>query len=295
MRKRLRFGGLTGTLVAAAALLVAVPPASSATVPRQQAVGDVALYQPLQDALTAAAAKASDESGIITFACVMDRSNGKVIAQTDNARDEVSSESLVKAVLAAYYLVTYKGKLPDDLNQRLHRMIEVSDDDLASGYWTDAAVPTIAERYRLTTLRNYEPDPGMWGKTQISACGMASFLYQASHDPLVGPWLISAMQDSADTGGDGFDQNFGFNAIAGTANKEGWGVSDGLGELTGRPNIHTMGLTDRYVGVVLQSGPEGVYQSMRPYSTATVQSLLDVDPPPAPKAGKSWWAGSLSG
>lgn len=261
--------------------------------PRPAAVGDVALYQPLQDALVAAAATADDESGIITFGCVIDRSNGTVIAQTDNSGDEVSSESLVKTVIAAYYLVQRGGVLSGDGNERMHQMIAASDDDLASAYWSDAAVPTIAERYHLSTVRNYEPDPGMWGKTQISACGMAGFLYQASRDPLVGPWLVSAMQDSADNGSDGFNQNFGFNTVAGAASKQGWGVSDGLNELAGRPNIHTMGLTDRYAAVVLQSGPTGVYQAMRPYSTATVEKLLAVDPPPAAKDAKAWWDGGL--
>lgn len=300
MRRRRSRGVLTVAVTTAALGLVgplsALASSASATVsafPGVTAVGDVALYQPLQDALLAAAATANDESGIITFGCVLDRSNGTVIAQTDNSGDEVSSESLVKAVIAAYYLVQRGGVLSGDGNERLHQMIAASDDDLASAYWNDAAVPTIAERYHLATLRNYEPDPGMWGKTQISACGMAGFLYQASRDPLVGPWLVSAMQDSADNGSDGFNQNFGFNTVAGAASKQGWGVSDGLNELAGRPNIHTMGLTDRYAAVVLQSGPTGVYQAMRPYSTATVKKLLAVDPPPAAKAGKSWWDGAL--
>jgi hypothetical protein len=106
-------------------------------------------------------------------------------------------------------------------------MLRYSDDDTATALFTPAAIPAIAARYGLTNTSNATDDPGHWGAARITAADMTRFLYQASVDPEVGPWLLPVMAQTAATGtgeDSDFSQAFGLNAISGThGSKQGWG------------------------------------------------------------------------
>ncbi len=279
-RRRLAIA-LLGAVVALSAVPVTLATAAAA------ATGTTAGPTSVQHALDEAVAEAADSHDVTTYAAVIDRKTGKVVAQTANSETQVASESLVKTILAAYYLVEYNGTLPADMSTALHSMIVKSDDPTATAYWTNKAVPTIVARYGLTTIQLADPDPGRWGSTRVSALGLATFLYKMSKDPVVGPWLLEAMGDVSDTGSDGFDQDFGFNAIQGAASKQGWGSGrDEWGALAGHPCIHSIGLTSRYAATVLQTAPPGTYESMRSDATNTVKLILSAAPP-ADSAGSA--------
>ncbi|MEJ7649058.1 MAG: hypothetical protein WKF57_08505 [Nakamurella sp.] len=229
-----------------------------------------------QAAVDLGAAQAQRAQGVRTYASVIDLKTGEVIAQTDNADEQVASESVVKILLAAHYLVKYDGTLPTDVDADLAEMIKYSDDDICSAYWDADGVTAIAQRYDLKNTEVNPDNPGRWGGTRITAHDMSSFLYQASRDPVVGPWLVAAMQSTADVGLDGFDQNFGFNALDGVASKQGWG-SDNFSDQANA--VHSVGLTDRYAAAVLQTGPSGTYRTMGALATNTVELLMSADAP----------------
>lgn len=258
-------------LVTAVSLTVAPAGASVAS------AGLVAAGMTPQQAVDQGAAEAADSLGATTYAAVVDRRTGKIVARTDNADTQVASESLVKVLLVSYYLVKYDGNLPTDMAEDLHTMIVESDDHLCTAYWTSKAVPAMAARYDLSGISLAEPDPGHWGATRITADGMAQFLYRASKDKIVGPWLLATMRETHDYGSDGFDQNFGFNAQPGAASKQGWG-SDNWGEQAN--SIHSIGVTANYTAAVLQTGPRGTYRSLGKPATNTAQLIADATPPP---------------
>ncbi|MBE7161770.1 MAG: hypothetical protein INR72_11020, partial [Williamsia herbipolensis] len=224
-----------------------------------------------QQAVDTGAVEASDAQGVRTFVSVIDRRTGTVIAETDNAGEQVASESVVKILLATHYLIRYDGRLPADVSDDLAEMIKYSDDDMCSAYWEDGAVAEVAARYHLENTTVNPDNPGRWGATRITAHDMASFLYQASKDPEVGPWLLPAMRATADSGLDGYDQNFGFNALDGAASKQGWG-SDNFSDQANA--VHSVGVTDRYAAAVLQTGPSGTYRTMGELATNTVNLLM---------------------
>lgn len=279
---RTRALGLTALVTVALVLGVApvsAAPISSPAAATGPAPAAAALDGGLQQAVADGAEVAEDEQGATAHVVVIDRLTGDVLARTDNADEQVASESVVKTLLAAYYLVRYRGNLPADVSSDLHEMIVNSDDDMCSAYWTDDAVPTIAARYGLQNTEVNPDNPGRWGATRITAADMATFLYEMSRDPEVGPWLTEAMQDTADLGLDGYDQNFGFNALAGAASKQGWGSDN----WTDEPNaVHSVGLTDRYAAAVLITGPSGTYRTMGSLVSGVVDRIMAAPTPPLP-------------
>jgi hypothetical protein len=104
------------------------------------------------------------------------------------------------------------------------------------------------------------------------------FLYRLSVDPVVGPFLMDAMAKVAPLGADGFDQHFGFNALAGThGSKQGWTDRNTSQAI----NIHSVGWTGRYFGAILQTSDTPQYDTMRADSTATAQLIAAVDQQPS--------------
>lgn len=209
--------------------------------------------------------------GITSYVAVLDRSTGAVLGRTGNAGTQVASESVVKLFIAAYYLVQYNGSLPADLDRRLRYMITYSDDSTASALWTASAVSRARDRYGLSGVAVATPRAGYWGATRITADAMAKFLYRAGKDPVVGPWLFRAMQGTASNGSDGFDQNLGFNAIAGAGSKQGWGFDNFTG--AGSAAVHSVGFGIRYVAAVLQAGGSGSYSVMPGTATRTASLI----------------------
>jgi hypothetical protein len=238
------------------AVSAVVTAATTATRTPQQAVNAGAAY--------------SAARGITSYLAVLDRKTGKVLARTGNAGTQVASESIVKLMIAAYYRVHYGSSMSATMSARLTQMIRCSDDGIASAYWTNSAVPEMAARYGLTHTSNNPGNPGYWGKTRITADDMARLVYRIGKDQLVGPWLMPAMVQATDNGCDGFNQNFGFNAIAGAGSKQGWGGDN----WTSQPNaIHSVGFTGKYMVAVLQTGNPGTYATMPATATYTAKLI----------------------
>jgi hypothetical protein len=152
-------------------------------------------------------------------------------------------------------------------------MITVSDDRAASALWIQggdgAIVQRIAARFGLTAVAP-PTNPGMWGDTTVTAGDLARFLRAALSDPSAGPWLAHAMESAANTGADGFDQNFGMNTVTGAGSKQGWGCC-----LRGVRSLDSAGFADGRIVVVLSSAPPDVSDAtMRAALTATVQAAV---------------------
>ena len=227
--------------------------------------------QAIDDGVAAASA-----DGIDQHVALVDRSTGRLVASR-GGDVQVISESIVKLFTVAYYLVQYDGHLPEAMAADLHEMIVHSDDSIESRYWTTAAVPAMAARYHLgSTANGVKTGPHDWGWEYITADDEAMFLYRASMDPIVGPFLMGAMANVAPVGADGFDQHFGFNALTGDhGSKQGWTDVDTSQAI----NIHSVGWTSRYFGAILETSDSPQYDTMRADSTATAQLVAALDQP----------------
>ena len=229
---------------------------------------------PLDDAIASGVAQAAAR-GVTSYVSVVDRRTGAVVSETANARQQVASESVMKLFIASYYAVQAggSGNLSAGRADQLSRMIRYSDDGIASALFSSAIIPSTAARYGLTDTAN-ATNPGRWGAARITAHDMALFLYRMSVDPLVGPWLMGLMAQTAPNGSDGFDQAFGFNALGGDhGSKQGWGSDN----WTSQPNaVHSVGYTADWFAAVLQTGGSGTYRLMRDTATTTAQLIQGV-------------------
>lgn len=224
-------------------------------------------------------------NGINDYVSVINRSTGAVLAQSGSGT-QVASESIMKLMLASYYLVLVGGyqNQSSGVLSNLSYMIRYSDDATASAYFTSAAIPTMAARYGMRSTINATDRVGHWGAARITAADMTTFLYRASRDAQVGPWLLPVMAQVAPSGSDGFDQSFGMNSLSGThGSKQGWG---GDQFWTAASNvINSVGYTDRYFVAILQNSysyPDPA-RSTSTYAARTIAaSRTAAAAPPAP-------------
>ncbi len=189
--------------------------------------------------------------------------------------EQYISESIVKLFTVAYYELQAGGLPGDSMARTLRTMIINSDDSIESSLWNTDIVPTIAARYGLEhTSNGPKTGPHDWGWELITADDEAKFLFEMSNDPQVAPLLMDAMANVAPTGSDGFDQDFGMNALTGEhGSKQGWtdvGSSDQV-------QIHSVGWTDEYFVAILQTSNGADYDTMRSTATATASALLDAE------------------
>ena len=214
--------------------------------------------------------QAAADQGVDEHVMVMNRQTGAVIYSHDSAT-AVPSMSLVKAFVAADVLTRNGGinALDAATQQRMWKMITASDDEVMQDFWDadggNAIVERVIEKY---DLEQTSPTAGdrYWGDVQITAADEAKFLREVMADPLVGPWLQSAMRSAVDTADDGYDQNMGVNAVTGTGSKQGWGCC-----LGGVMTIHSMGFSANEIVVVLStSAPDVSYTQL-----GTAQDLMD--------------------
>ncbi|MDX6301815.1 MAG: hypothetical protein QOF53_3029, partial [Nocardioidaceae bacterium] len=247
-------GAATGTqpaVVAAPHLAAAAPLPAAARPGTVLAALAPATLTPAQAVARAHAQAAAN--GINDYLSVIDRSTGAALAQTGGGT-QVASESIMKLMLASYYLVLaggYRHQSAQVLSS-LSYMIRYSDDATANAFFSSAAIPTIAARYGLRSTINATDRVGHWGAARITAADMTTFLFRASRDPQVGPWLLPVMAQVAPVGSDGFNQAFGMNSLSGThGSKQGWG---GDQFWSGPRNvINSVGYTDRYFVAILQN------------------------------------------
>jgi hypothetical protein len=206
---------------------------------------------------------------------LVDRATGELVA--GYAADEVfNTESILKLFTAAYYLVEFDGAPDADLEGELRTMIAISDNGIQSALWQWDIVPTIAERYGLTDTRNGPNSSSQsWGSDRTTANDQALFLYRMSQDPMVGPKLMAWMTATEPTGADGFNQEFGFNALTGDhGSKQGWSDPG-----WSPANLHSVGWTAGYFAAILQNSPSATYATMRATSTATAQLIASIGEP----------------
>ena len=253
--RRFAAGMVVGAVMAATAWVG--PAASAAAAPTPQQTIDQGV-------------QAASDDGVHQYVALIDRTTGKLVASS-GGDTQVVSESVVKLFTVAYYLVKYDGDLPTAMSDDLHEMIVHSNDHIESEYWTTAAVPAMAARYHLPHTENgAKTGPNDWGWEYITANDEASFLYQASQDPVVGPFLMTAMSEVAPVGADGFDQAFGFNSLGGDhGSKQGWTDLNTSSAI----NIHSVGWTPQYFGAILETADSPEYDTMRADSTATAQLI----------------------
>ncbi len=253
------------TAIGVATLLVIAlwsAPAAATTLTPQQAV----------DQGVAAAA----DDGVNQYVALVDRSTGRLVA-SHGGDTQVISESIVKLFTVSYYLVKYAGNLPSTMATDLHEMIVHSNDNIESEYWTTAAVPAMAARYGLQhTANGRKTGPHDWGWEYITADDEATFLYRASVDPEVGPFLMDAMAEVEPVGADGFNQHFGFNSLTGVhGSKQGWTDRNTSQAI----NIHSVGWTGQYFGAILETSASPLYDAMRSDSTATADLIAGLASP----------------
>ena len=226
-------------------------------------------------------------NGINDYLSVVDRSSGAVLAQSGSGT-QVASESIMKLMLASYYLVLAGGYQYQsaDVLANLSYMIRYSDDGTANSYFSSAAIPTIAARYGMRSTINATDRVGHWGAARITAADMTTFLYRASRDPQVGPWLLPVMAQVAPVGSDGFNQAFGMNALTGThGSKQGWGGDQFWSAASSV--INSVGYTDRYFVAILQNSysyPDPARSTSTYAARAIAASRAAVAAPPPPAA-----------
>ena len=262
---RIRPAAAALVLAICAALLV---PAPAMAVTLEQAAPEQATReQAAVDSAVAAAAADGIEQGV----AVVDRSTGELVAGSGGDQQYIS-ESIVKLFTVAYYAVQAGGHPDDSMARLLRTMIINSDDSIESSLWSTDIVPTIAARFGLDNTRNGpKTGPHDWGWELITADDEAKFLYEMSNDPLVAPLLTDAMANVAPTGSDGFDQDFGMNALPGEhGSKQGWTDVGSSGQV----QIHSVGWTDQYFVAILQTSNSSDDDTMRADSSATARAVL---------------------
>ena len=208
---------------------------------------------------------------------IIDRATGELVAGYDGDR-VFETESILKMFTAAFYLLRADGAPDADLTGQLRTMIELSDNGIQSSLWRADIVPTIADRYGLTSTRNGpRTSAGNWGSDRTTANDQASFLQRMSQDPLVAPHLMAWMASAAPKGSDDFNQAFGFNALTGDhGSKQGW-TDPGRSPV----NLHSVGWTGRYFAAILQNSDTATYATMRETSTHTARLIAAAGEPSA--------------
>lgn len=268
--------------IAATSAVRSASPSAEAAAPARAAVTAPTPAQAVAQARSQASA-----NGINNYLSVVDRSTGRVLAQAGSGT-QIASESIMKLMLASYYLVIaggYQNQSAGVLSD-LSYMIRYSDDGTANSYFSSAAIPTIAARYGMNSTINATDRVGHWGAARITAGDMTTFLYRAAHDSQVGPWLLPVMAQVAPNGSDGFNQAFGMNALSGThGSKQGWG-NDMFWSSAGQV-INSVGYTDRYFVAILQNSysyPDPA-RSTATYAARTIAAsrpAVAAPPPPPP-------------
>lgn len=280
-RVALLVAGITAALAFPSAPAVA-PDALSARAERRTVVAEaVATAAQLAEQGSAAASA----RGVKQSVAVIDRATGELVASV-GGDEAYNTESILKLFTAAYYLVQADGQPDDDLAEALRSLIQVSDNGVQISLWDYDIIPSIVERYGLSSTRNgRNASSRTWGSDRTTADDQVRFLAAAAQDPMVGPFLLDAMADTEPEGTDGFDQDFGLNALTGVhGSKQGWSDPGWT-----PANLHSVGYTARYFVAILQTSPEATYATMRATATETARSLAALDPPVPARAGPLMW------
>lgn len=185
-----------------------------------------------------------------------------------------TSASLVKILIALEALQHGAS------TANVHRMLSVSDDNLASMLWSTHGGANIVTRWKdkigLSGTRPPE-DPGRWGDTRITAGDIAK-IYRYILDQAPGgsrTVIMRALSGATENGSDGIRQYFGIPDAVGDLP---WSIKQGWSCCRGARILHTSGVVgegDRYIVVVLTSQPTSTtYTSGGRRVTAVVDALV---------------------
>ena len=259
-----RLAGLCGALTVLAAVLL---PASAADAVEPGAT--LTMPDPVRAALLTA------ENDATVAVAVLDTTTGDFYGSAEDEA-EFPSESVVKVLIAADLLAT--GQLTGSTGQQAYQMITQSDDDDADALWGQVGGPAVVSwaeaRYGISDLGAAPSAYGWWGNTKFTARGLVELYAAIKADPVVGPWLISAMSHMSATAADGTDQDFGLAAqTTDGAFKQGWGGDDDADD---SEQLNTTGLLegDRYaVAILVQHVPYEPMATLLPVVDAVAAAV----------------------
>jgi hypothetical protein len=235
---------------------LSTPPAADSTPPPATSDPSGAQAPPIDPESLVRAAE-SVEPNTTLGAVVFDRVIGAAPLSI-NGDVPFRSASLVKLLIAIDAL--HRGATESE-RQSLAHMLSVSDDNIASAFWTQGGAGAIVTRsVALVGLTGTEPpeQSGKWGEVKVTPNDMVR-VYQYVMDalPIADHTLIvDALAQAPQFAADDFDQYFGIPDGMNTqwAIKQGWGNNDSAMVL------HSTGLVGakwRYVVVLMTKHPLG--------------------------------------
>ncbi len=261
-----------GPAFAAAPRMTGSTPAPMPKNPARTRTTDTPQPRPDTGRLLARAA-AGVETGAKLGAVVFDRTTGTFLVE-HNADRPFRSASLVKLLIAVDVLA--RGSETRD-RSRVARMLALSDDVLASGFWVRSGgaelVARTSARLGLTGVRPPET-PGQWGEVVVTPRDVAATYRHVLGLPAADRDLIvNALTRAPRLAADGFDQHFGIpDGLRGP-----WAVKQGWGNNSAAMVLHSTGLVGpdlRYVVVLLTEHPLGAgWQTAASSVTAAAAAL----------------------
>jgi hypothetical protein len=255
---RLATGAITAVLAGGSMVLTAGPATATVTSAAQTAAGVATAH------------------GYRTGIAVLNLQTGEYTGAGEDTAS-FASESVAKIFIATELLAT--GQMTGSVETRAYQMITESDDDDADALYGlaggDNVINLVAARYGITFLGTAPSKSGWWGNTEINAKGIV-YLYAAiAKDPVVGPWLMNAMANTAKYGADGTFQFFGIDsATTGASTKQGWG-DDGDDSPNAVFNSTGYVQDNQYAVAILTDGPSSDYgTAISDTVTAQAQALM---------------------
>jgi hypothetical protein len=209
-------------------------------------------------------------------ALVIDReTNAQLLSY--NAGEQFSSASLVKLLIAID--VVGQGADPGE-RERIARMLQLSDDTIASEFWVAGGGTEIVRRSsQLIGLTGTAPPerPGQWGDTQLTANDVALiYQYLLGMPDADRELILSSLERVSRVAADGWDQFFGIPDGIGAP----FGVKQGWGSNRVNKVVHSTGLVGedrRYIVVLLTRHVLGVPWNQATESiTAAAASFRDL-------------------
>lgn len=231
----------------------AVPPVKPSAKPAPPAPSAVKPTPAPKRPVDVAGAVRGVQKSATVGALVIDRQTGAELVSV-NADRKFHSASLVKLLIALDALHSGSGD-----RDRVRRMLQLSDDPIASELWTRsggvAMITRTAKRLGLTHTRP-PADPGRWGDTLLSARDVARIYTHVTTDlPAADKALVvDALATAPRVAADGFDQHFGIPAGV----DADWAVKQGWGDNAKVDFVHSTGLVGakwRYIVVLLTEHP----------------------------------------
>jgi hypothetical protein len=163
----------------------------------------------------------------------LDRATG-LRYQSANATETASTESMIKAWLAADHLTIAEGYEFDPDYDLLVPMIRDSDDNAAEIiYWNNGGDDSIARMITTCGLVDTQIFSGWWSLTMMSARDAVSLGECIANGAATGPagteWLLSEMRQVRGEGYFGVVEALSERAVAKVAIKNGWTLHSNAG------------------------------------------------------------------